>query len=131
MVSDDLVNRFSEAIAKAEGFYVANSVPARAHNPGDLTDDGDIGLGFIQTEGPFGAKITIYASDADGWDALHRKVRRMLDGGSHVYTSDLTLMEVALKYAGSTEWAFNVAKDLGVDTRMTLGELATDNQETA
>lgn len=129
VVSDDLVNKFAEAIARAEGFYVADSVPARAHNPGDLTDDGDVGLGFIQTSGPFGAKITVYASDEDGWAALRRKVRRMLDGHSHTYPTSLTVMEVALKYAGSPEWAFNVAKQLGIDTRMTLGELASDNQE--
>jgi hypothetical protein len=131
MVSDDLVNRFSEAIARAEGFYVADSVPARAHNPGDLTDDGDIGLGVIQTSGAFGAKITVYATDEDGWTALRHKLRRMLNGASTVYTPDLTLMEMALKYSGSADWAFNVAKDLGVDTRMTLAELSSDNQETA
>lgn len=129
MVSEDLVNRFAEAVAKAEGFYVADSVPARAHNPGDLTDDGDIGLGVIQTSGPFGAKITVYATDEDGWAALRRKVRRMLDGNSHTYPTNLTLMEVALKYSGSADWAFNVAKHLGIDTRMTLAELSSDNQE--
>lgn len=131
MVSDEFVNKFCEAIAKAEGFYVADSVPARAHNPGDLTDDGDIGLGVIQTSGPFGAKITIYASDEDGWNALRHKVRRMLNGASKTYTPNLTIMEVAIKYSGSAEWAFNVAKHLGVDTRMTLAELSSDNQETA
>ena len=130
MVSDDLVNFFAQAIARAEGFHVPDSVPARAHNPGDLTDDGDIGLGVIQTSGPAGAKITIYATDEDGWNALYAKVRRILNGASHVYTLDLTIMEMALKYAGSTDWAFNVAKSLGVDTRMTLAELASDNQET-
>lgn len=131
MVSEDFVNRFAEAIAKAEGFYVADSVPARAHNPGDLTDDGDVGLGFIQTSGPFGAKITVYASDEDGWNALRHKVRRMLNGASSVYSLGLTIMEMAIKYSGSADWAFNVAKSLGVDTRMTLAELSSDNQENA
>ena len=131
MVTDDVVNRFAQAIAKEEGFYVPNSVPARAHNPGDLTDDGDIGLGVIQTGGPEGAKITIYASNEDGWNALRKKVRRMLDGDSHTYPTDLTLMEVGLKYSGNASWAMNVAKQMGVDSRMTLAELASDNQETA
>lgn len=129
MISEYFINKFSEAIAKAEGFYVPDSVPARAHNPGDLTDDGDIGLGVIQTSGPQGAKITIYATDEDGWNALRRKVRRMLSGRSEVYPTHLTVMEVALKYAGDAKWGFNVAKSLGVDTRMTLAELAFDNQE--
>lgn len=131
MISDDFVQKFAEAVARAEGFYVADSVPARAHNPGDLTDDGDIGLGVIQTSGPAGAAITIYASDADGWNALRRKLWRMLNGASRIYTLDLTLMEMAIRYSGSADWAFNVAKALGVDTRMTLAELAADNQESA
>ena len=125
MVSEELIIKFSQAIAKAEGFYVADSVPARANNPGDLTDDGDVGLGFIQTSGPYGAKITIYASEADGWAALYRKVQRMFAGASKVYTLDLTIMEVAIKYAGSAEWAQNVAQQMGVDTRTTLAQLAS------
>jgi hypothetical protein len=123
MVSDDLVKKFSEAIAVAEGFHDPNSVPARAHNPGDLSDDKDIGLGVIQTSGPQGAAITIYATDQDGWNALYHKVRRMLDGHSHVYPVSLTILEVAQKYAGDPAWAENVAKALGVDTDTTLAEL--------
>ena len=131
MISDDFVQKFAEAVARAEGFYVADSVPARAHNPGDLTDDGDIGHGVIQTSGPAGAAITIYATDEAGWNALRRKLWRMLNGASRIYTLDLTLMEMAIRYSGSADWAFNVAKALGVDTRMTLAELAADNQESA
>lgn len=136
MIAEDFVEKFAQAIAKAEGFYETNpalipTVPQRAHNPGDLTDDGDIGLGVIQTSGPAGAKITVYASDEDGWKALRHKLTRMLNGASHTFTLDLTLMETALKYSGSADWAFNVAEALGVDTRMTLAELATDNQENA
>ncbi len=82
MVSDELVFRMAEAIAKAEGFHVPNSVPARCHDPGDLTDDGDVGFGTEQTAGPHGAKITVYGCDDDGWTALRRKVRRMLSGNS-------------------------------------------------
>lgn len=114
MISDDLVNRFATAIAKAEGFYVPDSLPARAHNPGDLTDDGDIGLGFEQSEGPGAAEITRYATDADGWAALTRKVRRMLSGGSTVYTLNMTINQVGMKYARSEDWGINVARELGV-----------------
>jgi hypothetical protein len=124
MVSDDLVLKFSRAIAKEEGFYVPNSVPNRAHNPGDLTDDGDVGFGTIQTQGPHGAKITIYANEARGWDALYHKVRRMLNGASHTYTLDLSIMQVAIKWSGDPAWARNVAKSLGVDTQTTLATIA-------
>ena len=123
MVSEELILKLSRAIAKEEGFYVSNSVPQRAHNPGDLTDDGDVGFGTVETKGPHGAKITIYPDDAKGWDALYKKVRRMLSGASHTYTLDLTVMEVALKWAGDPVWARNVAAAIGVDTRATLAEI--------
>ena len=128
MVSEELVKRFAEAVARAEGYGVPDSVPTQAKNPGDLSDDGDIGNGVIQTSGPFGAKITVYATDEDGWAALYKKVRRMLEGRSKTYPQDLTLMEVALKYAGSPLWAANVARSLGVDTRATLAEIAAKGQ---
>jgi hypothetical protein len=124
MVSEELVTRLSQAIAKAEGFDVPNSVPCRANNPGDLTDDGDVGCGLIHTSGPYGAAITIYPNVSAGWQALYKKVRRMLEGGSHTYPVRITLMEVGLKYAGSAQWAMNVAKQLGVDTSTTLADLA-------
>lgn len=123
MVSDELILKFSRAIAKEEGFYVPNSVPNRAHNPGDLTDDGDVGFGTVETKGPHGARITIYATDADGWAALYRKVRRMLSGASQTYTLDLTVMEIGLKWSGDPLWSRNVAAALGVDTRATLAEI--------
>jgi hypothetical protein len=48
----------------------------------------------------------------------------MLNGASKVYTLDMTLMEVAIKYAGSPLWAANVARSLNTDTRTTLAQLA-------
>ena len=123
MITEELVTRVAQAIAKAEGFDVPNSVPCRANNPGDLTDDGDVGCGLIHTSGPAGAAITIYPDVSAGWQALYRKVRRMLEGGSHTYPVRCTLMEVGLKYAGSAQWAMNVAKQLGVDTSTTLADL--------
>lgn len=124
MISDELILKFSRAIAKEEGFYVPNSAPQRAHNPGDLTDDGNVGFGTIETKGPNGAKITIYGSDDDGWRALHRKVRRMLSGASSTYTLDMTILQVAMKYSGDPVWARNVAAALGVQTETTLAEIA-------
>lgn len=123
MVSEELVTRLAQAIATAEGFQVEGSVPCRANNPGDLTDDGDVGCGLIHTSGPNGAAITVYPDASAGWQALFKKVRRMLEGGSRVYPVRVTLMEVGLKYAGSAQWAMNVAKQLGVDTSMTLADL--------
>jgi hypothetical protein len=53
-----LIQKFMHAVACAEGSGISGAVPTRANNPGNLTDDGDVGLGTIQTSGPFGAKIT-------------------------------------------------------------------------
>lgn len=129
MVSDDLIHKFAQAIAAAEGFGVVGAVPTRANNPGDLTDEGDVGHGFLETSGPMGAKITVYGSITDGWNALYKKLRRMFDGASHVYTLDMTIMEMGIKYAGSAEWAANVARKLGTDTRTTLAMLAKADME--
>jgi hypothetical protein len=125
MVSDELVIKVARAFAKAEGFGKPGAVPTRAHNPGDLTDDGDVGLGTIHTSGEFGAKITIYANDTDGWAALYRKVRRMLSGASHTYLLTMTIADVAIKYSGDPNWGKIVARDLGVEPSTTLLALAT------
>jgi hypothetical protein len=125
MTPENLIQAFATAIAHEEGFYVAGSVPQRANNPGDLTDDGDVGLGVIATSGPLGAKITIYPTIEAGWAALTKKVARMLNGASHTYTPDLTIMEVGMKYSGNASWGTNVAARLGIDSRMTLAEYAS------
>jgi hypothetical protein len=125
MTPETLIQAFATAIAKEEGFYVQGSVPQRANNPGDLTDDGDVGMGVIATSGPQGAKITIYPTVEAGWAALTKKVARMLNGGSAVYTPDLTITEVGLKYSGTAQWGANVAAMLGIDPRTTLAEYAS------
>ncbi len=125
MVSQDLILKFSRAIARAEGFGVAGAVPTRAHNPGDITDDGDIGLGVIHTGGPHGAPITIYATDVDGWAALYRKVGRMLRGASHVYLLSMSIQQIGIKWSGDPHWPDNVARDLGVSTAARVADLVS------
>lgn len=125
MISQELILKVSRAIASAEGFGVAGAVPTRAHNPGDITDDGDVGLGVIHTGGPHGAPITIYGSDADGWSALYRKVGRMLRGASHVYLLAMSLEQVGLKWSGDPAWPANVARELGVSTSARMSDLVS------
>jgi hypothetical protein len=132
---ETLVQNLANAIAEEEGFYINGSVPQRARNPGDLTDAGDVGCGVIETSGPMGAHITIYPTVEAGWGDLTRKLTRILNGGSHVYTLDMTFMEMGMKWAGVVSWGVNVAAKLGVDPRMTLAEYisqsATDVVETS
>jgi len=129
MISEQFIQRMSEAIADEEGFGIPDSVPTRASNPGDLTDDKDVGLGVIQTSGPAGAGITIYATPADGWAALARKLRRMLSGASEVYLLSMSIEEVGMKWSDDPNWGKNVAAKLGVTPDTTLAELAAANLE--
>jgi hypothetical protein len=129
MLSQALIERFSQAIARTEGFYVTDpalipTVPQRANNPLDITDDGDIGNGVIHTSGPAGAGITIYSNVTDGWNAGYRKVRRMLSGASEVYTLDLTIEQVGEKWSDTSTWGQDVAEFLAVPPTTTLAELA-------
>lgn len=124
MVSQDFIERFAIAIAHEEGFYVNGSIPQRSKNPGDLTDDGNIGNGVIETDGPDGAKITIYSSIVDGWNALYRKLRRMFAGASEVYLLSMSLTQVGMEWSGTSTWGSNVAAELGVSSDTTLAELA-------
>jgi hypothetical protein len=123
MISNAFIQKFAQAIARTEGFYVANSVPQRARNPGDLAN-GDIGNGVIQTSGPAGAGITIYSNDIDGWNDLYLKLRRMLSGASEVYTLDLSIEQVGEKWSDTPTWGQDVAEILGVPATTTLAELA-------
>jgi hypothetical protein len=122
IVSPDLITKFCEAIAVAEG-YGKPGPTQDANNPGNLTDDGDVGCGCIETHGCHGAKITKYRTAADGWAALHKKVSRIFRGASHVYTLDMTIAQVAEKWCGDANWGFNVAQCLQVTPTNTLLDL--------
>lgn len=102
----------AQAIAKAEGFYVPNSIPARAHNPGNLKIPGWTGP-------TLGGGICVFDSDGQGWAALHRQLQMIVDGRSQVYSLDMTLSEMGrLWTATATEqaaWSNNVASFLGVE----------------
>jgi len=128
VVSDQLVERFCQAIAKAEGYGPPENLPTRCNNPGDLTDDGDIGLGTARSVGFGAANITIYRTVDDGWNALRKKVRRMLEGNSKVYFLWMTIAMVGEMYARDAEWGVNVARELGVPVTMPLRDLVASYQ---
>jgi hypothetical protein len=112
----DLVQRIAEAIANAEGFYVANSIPSKRNNPGNLTD-------------PTGA-IRSFPSTSDGWSALFQQISLILYGGSQYYTAGMTIAQVSYIYAngqydpqGAANWARNVSNYLGVSTDTPMNQL--------
>ena len=123
VTSETVIKKLAQAIAKAEGFYVQNSRPNRNHNPGNLTRDlTGKSIGFDQ--GP-GISYVIYATDADGWQALETQVQLMFSGGSRYYKPTMTIQEMAHEYTGTQqlEWARNVALSLGVTPATKLNEL--------
>jgi hypothetical protein len=94
------------------------------NNPGDMVfADGFPTHGFANSEG-----VLLFNNAEDGWNALCHQCNLMLTGKSHVYTLDMTIAQVGLKYAnGDTNWAKNVALELGVSLGTTLADLAGAN----
>lgn len=115
------IDDFAAAIAYAEGFYVSGSRAARNNNPGDLTVD-TTGQA-VGTDGPF----MVYATLADGWEALKQQISLMLSGASAYYDPSMTLREIAAKYTATDPeaWAANVASRLGTTVDSTLSYLET------
>ena len=114
-MNEAVISKIADAIAFAEGFFVAGSHPHRNNNPGDLERDlTSKGRGW---DGPY----VIYATPQEGWEALLRQVRLMF-GGSHIYKPSMTIAEVARHYTVTEPeiWARNVAARLRVpvDTRL-------------
>jgi hypothetical protein len=115
------VQRFAEAIAYAEGYYAGgNPIPRRLNNPGDLK------VSSVPSIGKDPGGHLHFATIEDGWLALHRQLQLIIDGKSRVYTLDMTLDQMAKKYAEwSSNWARNVATRLGVSETARLRDLLT------
>lgn len=93
------------AISIAEGFPVKDSIPARAHNPGDLML-GDKGHGTL------GEGVTVFQDDETGWAALEHQLDLIRHGSSEVYDKGMTIQEMANRWTHTeqTAWAINVAE---------------------
>ena len=104
------VHRMAEAIAYAEGFYApGNPIPRRLNNPGDLK------ISSVPNIGKDAAGHLHFATPEDGWLALYRQLQLIINGRSSVYTLDMTIDQMAARYAESNEaWATNVARRLNV-----------------
>lgn len=111
----DGIKRMAQAIARAEGFYVAGSVPQRAHNPGDLKVPGWTGP-------TLGDNISVFATDDAGWNALYRQLYLILTGQSAYYNLDMTIADMARTWTATQQsaWGSNVAAALGVPTSTPL-----------
>src|SRR5258708_37405349 len=116
----------SIAISVAEGFGREGAVPTLAHNPGDLKVDGWTGP-VLGAE-----KIPVFANDEEGWNRLHVKLQRIVNGASHVYSLDMTFEKFGQKWTDTAQgpWIHNVIAHLqtlgyAVDGSSTLREVLT------
>jgi hypothetical protein len=116
---------FARAIATAEGFYVAGSIPRLANNPGNLVLPNWTG----KTLGS--ERISVFASVEEGWQRLYRQLALIVAGQSRVYSLNMTIAEMGNKWApgGSMNlpgaWASNVARMLEVPPTATLRSVLT------
>jgi hypothetical protein len=110
----------AKAIARAEGFYVKNSIPNRLHNPGDIRSHslhaypGQIGLshGYV-----------VFRNNRAGWNALEHQITKMVEGGSRLYSVNMTLNQFSKKYAESPTWVKNVSSILNVTSSTRMWEI--------
>jgi hypothetical protein len=119
--AQDRVQVLASAIAKAEGFGRAGTIPSRYRNPGDLKAVRGYRYPGQMSVGKGGH--VIFRSNAAGWDALDHQIEKIMDGTSR-YNVNMTLREISRKYAGDSRvWTKNVAHNLGVDPETDLWEI--------
>ena len=120
-VSAEVVS-FAIAIARAEGWFLAKSLPARCHNPGDLK--AVRGYSYPGQAGVCKGGHARFKTDKAGWAALEHQIAKAIDGSSRVYSVDMTLDQLSRRYAANhRQWAKNVAKNLGVPVSSFLWEI--------
>jgi hypothetical protein len=114
---NSFIDALANAIANAEG-----SDPS-INNPGDLTG-GDFNPSNVV--GTFNsAGVAIVDTIQNGWSALYNKLSNILNGGSSVYSPDMTISDFANTYTGgdnAASWAQSVADALGVTVDTTLSD---------
>jgi hypothetical protein len=118
------IRDLANAIAHAEGFHVAGSIPQRANNPGDLVEPGWTGP-------TLGAQhISVFSTVEEGWQRLYHQLQIIVTGKSHVYALDDTLEAMGERWTQTqnTSWVANVVESLqskgySVDDQSTLREV--------
>lgn len=106
----DKVVEIARAIARAEGGDKQGTLPWRLNNPGALKN-------------PATGELRNFPTIEDGYRALYRQIRLILDGRSSFYRPTMTIQEIAMIYTGNDRpdaWANIVSDELGVspDSRL-------------
>ena len=122
-VDQQKVSDFATAVAHAEGFGVRQAIPTRYHNPGDIkTIQSAAKLPGQKAIGKGGH--VVFKNDAAGWAALTDQITKMVDGRSHHFNADMTVTQVARKYAGNWRpWVKIVTRELDITPTTRLRDL--------
>lgn len=114
----DVVN----AIIIAEGGNIPGTRPYNDNNPGDLESGDD----YFGTSTGMDGPLLVFDSYADGEAALTQKVANIFNGTSDVYSTGMSIDQLAETYTGgdnAADWAASVAQTLGVPSATTLADL--------
>lgn len=107
-------SQFAAAIAQAEGFNVAGSLPQRNNNPGDLR-----GWPGVPSDA---SGYSVFPSAQAGWDALEAQLNRIRSGVDRYYSPSMTFAQMGAIYAGGdSSWAENVTAYLGTTPNAMIG----------
>ena len=118
------LDALAAAIARAEGYGRRGKIPTKYHNPGDIKAHKGTRLPGQRRVGK-GGHIVFY-TDAYGWAALRDQIAKMRDGRSKQYNPDMTLTQIARKYATRWRpWLAIVSRELNVSPQMTLRQYFT------
>ena len=123
------VQNIAQAIATAEGYFKGGQIntgaaPVRNNNPCDLTS---------------GGALAVYPDITSGWNACYNQVGLIVNDQSSVYSSDMSLNEIASHWAPApsfscgamcagnvpSNWAATVAAQLGIDPNTPIGSYAS------
>lgn len=136
------IDKWAEAVAKHEGFYIKGSVAARNKNPGNIVF-GPLAKSFGSTTYWTHPKtkhdFAIFPTSEQGWAALKRLLENAATGKSKVYSPEMTILEYASKYAPVRDekgklipnhnYANSIAKQLNLPITTKIKELVTENHQ--
>jgi hypothetical protein len=130
-VDTEKVIAMSQAVAQAEGFGVPHTIPTRYHNPGNIRSTRN-GHHYAGQVGLNHSGYVIFKNDSYGWRALREQLTLMASGQSAHYGVDMTITQVAKRYATNWRvWAKNVSNRLDVPPTTTLRAYFTPEEPVA
>lgn len=137
------IEKFAEAQARHEGFYIKGSIAQRFNNPGNLIF-GPLAQSFGSTSFYTHSKtkhdFAIFPTPEQGWKALYRLIENAATGKSKVYSPEMTILEYASKYSPVRDekgrlipnhnYANSISKQTGLPITTKIKELMSESYTT-